>query len=395
MTTFSRRTSWDRTPTALTECLRKKIAAGERILDLTESNPTQCNITPALQDIGSLLANPHAKAHKPDPRGLLEARQAIARWYARRGVSVNPESVLLTTGTSEAYWFLMTLLCDSGDEILVPRPTYPLLELLAQAQEVSLKPYELRYDGEWRMDVPSLESQLTARTRGLVVVHPNNPTGSYVKDTERTWLSQRLQGRAVALIADEVFWSHPHACAKHATASFAQEETLLTFVLNGLSKVMGLPQLKLSWIVVAGPAALRDEALERLEVLADLTLSVSMPIQGALEELLERSEDFARPAHERITENYALVKAVCGPGSGIDVLPVEGGWSVVLRVPQVVSDEEWALLLLEERGVLVHPGSHFDFVGGAYLVISLLVEPHILHEGTNRLRECVSTYARI
>ena len=395
MTTFSRRTSWDRTPTALAECLRKKHTAGERILDLTESNPTRCNIAPALQDIGSLLNNPHASAYKPDPRGILEAREAIARWYARRGVSVNPESVLLTTGTSEAYWFLMTLLCDSGDEILVPRPTYPLVELLAQAQEVRLRPYELRYDGEWQMDTQSLESQLTTRTRGLVVVHPNNPTGSYVKDTERTWLRQRMEGRGIALIADEVFWSHPHERAQRTRASFAQEEALLTFVLNGLSKVMGLPQLKLSWIVVSGPTALKDEALERLEMLADLTLSVSMPVQGALAELLERSEEFARRVHERITENYALVKAACGPGSGIEVLPVEGGWSVVLRVPEVVSDEEWALILLEEHGVLVHPGSHFDFVGGAHLVISLLVESSLLHEGTNRLRACVSARARV
>ena len=395
MITFSQRTSWDRTPTALAECLRKKHATGERILDLTESNPTHCNVTPALPHVASLLKNPHASAYNPDPRGILEARQAVARWYAQRGVSVSPESVLLTTGTSEAYWFLMTLLCDGGDEILVPRPTYPLVELLAQAHDVRLKPYELQYDGEWRMDTSSLESQLSARTRGVIVVHPNNPTGSYVKDTERAWLSQCLGRGDLALIADEVFWNHQHGHVQPTNASFVQEQEVLTFVLNGLSKVMGLPQLKLSWIVVAGPAALRDEALERLEMLTDLTLSVSMPIQGALASLLEHSDEFALPVHERITGNLALVKAVCEPGSGIDVLPVEGGWSAVLRVPQIVSDEEWALLLLEEHGVLVHPGSHFDFVGGAYLVISLLPESRLLHDGINRLRECVSARVRI
>jgi len=394
MTIFSRRTSWDRTPTALAECLRKKRAAGEHILDLTDSNPTRCNVTPVSNSVASLLDNPHATTYSPDPRGILEARQAIARWYARQGVSVTPESIVLTSGTSEAYWFLLTLLCDSGDEILLPRPTYPLVELLAQAHEVHTKPYELRFNGEWLIDVASLEAQLSARTRGVIVVHPNNPTGSYVKAAEMEWLRRRLGGGPVALIADEVFWSHRQGVAQQAHPSFAQEERVLTIVLNGLSKVLGLPQLKLSWIVVGGPAALKDEALERLEMLADLTLSVSMPVQGALARLLERDDEFARPVRERITDNLALVKAACGSDSGVDVLPLEGGWSAVLRVPHVVSDEEWALLLLEHCNVLVFSGSQFDFSGGAHLIISLLPESSRMREGVDRLVEYASARAR-
>lgn len=394
MAIFSRRTSWDRTPTALAECLRKKRAAGEHILDLTESNPTRCNITRAFDDVALLLNNSHARTYSPNPRGIPEARQAIARWYAKQGANVSPESVVLTSGTSEAYWFLMTLLCDSGDEILLPRPTYPLVELLAQAHEVHLKPYALRCDGEWLIDLRSLESQLSARTRGVIVVHPNNPTGSYVKAHEREWLSQHLGRGHIALISDEVFWSHPHGNTRPVQPSFVEEEGELTFVLNGLSKLMGLPQLKLSWIVVAGPSAPRDEALERLEMLADLTLSVSVPVQGALAGLLERSDEFTQPVHERITENLAIVKAACRSCPGIDVLAAEGGWSSVLRVPHIVSDEQWGLLLLEHCGVLVYPGSRFDFSGGAYLVISLLPESSVLREGIGRLVNLVSARVR-
>lgn len=394
MTIFSQRTSWDRTPTVLAECLRRKRAAGEHILDLTESNPTRCTITPAVPTVASLLENPHAAAYHPDPRGLAEARHAIAEWYGRRGARVAPDSLLLTSGTSEAYWFLMTLLCDRGDEILLPRPTYPLVELLAQAQEVRLRSYALRYDGHWLIDAQSLESQLSARTRGVIVVHPNNPTGSYVKDEEREWLVRRLAGGNIAVIADEVFWSHPLVTRQPAPASFAQEQRVLTFVLSGLSKVLGLPQLKLSWIVVAGPRPLREEALERLEFLSDLMLSVSTPIQGAVGGLLERSEEFAGLVHARIAENLAVVKAACTGNSGIDVLPLEGGWSVVLRVPNVVSEEEWALMLLERCGVLVHPGSQFDFSNGAYLVLSLLPETSTVREGIDRLAGWVSARAR-
>lgn len=371
---FSRRTSWDRTPTALAELVRQKREYGIEIIDLTASNPTQCDIPQPSDLIVSLLDNVQARTYGPDPRGLFNARVAIAEWYARDGIDVDPASIVLTSGTSEAYSFLFELLCDAGDAVLMPRPSYPLAEFLAHAHDVIINPYNLAYDGQWHIDWSSVEKGCSTACRSIIVVHPNNPTGSYVRGEDRKRLTELATSRSVAVIADEVFRTYPRGSVEPA-ASFAGETDHLTFVLSGLSKVLGLPQLKLSWIVVRGPAIDREEALERLAMLGDLHLSVSMPIQGALPGLLERSAEWAGPIRQRIETNFSSLRARIQPQTGIEVLRCEAGWSAVLRVPSVHTDEQWAVRLLERGGILVHTGSQFDFTRDGYLVISLLVQP--------------------
>jgi aspartate/methionine/tyrosine aminotransferase len=392
MTMFSQRTSWDRTPTPLAHLLERKRILGQEILDLTESNPTRCGLGPSAKHISTLLNNPYTAVYHPDPRGLRPARQAIAEWYGRRGISVNPDSVILTAGTSEAYLFLFSLLCDAGDEIVIPRPGYPLLEFLARTRDVQAREYELRYDGEWVIDMTSLQTQLNSRTRAVIVVHPNNPTGSYVKAEERNRINSLLDDKLISLIADEVFWTYPMQ-QEMPLASFAQGDKALTFVLSGISKVLGLPQLKLSWIIVAGEEAFKEEAIERLEILADLLLSVSMPVQGALPRLMEISEEFAGPIRERVEENLALLHSAAAVHGGVDVLHCEGGWSAILRLPRVHSDEEWALVLLEQHGILVHPGRQFELSNRSFVVVSLLPERKIFTTGIERLLNAVTAAA--
>jgi alanine-synthesizing transaminase len=364
--------------------VRRKRALGEKILDLTQSNPTRANLDRPIALVSSVLSNIHASVYQPDPRGLLEGREAIAQWYSRRNIPVQADSVFLTSGTSEAYSFLFSLLCDGGQTVLVPHPGYPLLEQLAQSLDIFAKPYELTYDGEWSVDWSTVEDQLFEAVKAIVVVHPNNPTGSYVKAGERGRLAKLLQRHSLALVADEVFWSYPLESAQQE-ASFALDSEHLTFVLNGASKVLGLPQLKVSWIVVSGPQEAKEEALERLEMMGDLLLSVSTPIQAALPVLLERSEELARPIEKRIAQNFTQLQDAVRSSPAVELLRCEGGWNAILRVPRIRSDEEWALLFLEHQGVLVLPGSQFDCATDGLLVVSLLPEPKIFRQGMERL----------
>jgi len=387
---FSRRTSWDRTPTPLAELVRQKRAGGAEIIDLTASNPTRCALRQSSESIASLLTNEQVRRYDPDPRGLRIAREAIAEWYSRDGLDIDPGSIVLTSGTSEAYSFLLELLCDAGDAVLIPRPGYPLLEFLAGARDVLVKSYNLGYDGQWYIDWASVDREYSPPCKAIIVVHPNNPTGSYIGQEDRKRLKAVAESRSVAVITDEVFRTYPLETGA-PSASFAGETGHLTFVLSGLSKVVGLPQLKLSWIVVSGPVLEREEALERLTMLGDLHLSVSTPIQGAVPGLLERSAELAAPIQERSRANLSVLRACVHPHSGIEVLPPEAGWSAVLRVPTMRSDEQWALQLLERQGILVHPGSLFDFSREGYLVISLLVEPSTFEYAVKTLvREIVA-----
>lgn len=357
-------------PNRLSRLAEEKRRSGARILDLTESNPTRAGIEYP-EDLLAPLADPAGLVYTPLPLGLPEARRAVADDFRRRGHELQPERVLLTASTSEAYSFLFKLLLDPGDVVLVPRPSYPLFDFLARLEGAATASYDLDYDDEWHLSVARLAERVTAKTRAVCVVNPNNPTGSFLKKDEAARLLGLCAGRGLALISDEVFADYAFGDDPRRASSLAADGEALVFSLGGLSKSCGLPQLKLGWIAVSGPAAARGEALSLLELIADSYLSVSTPVQRAARHLLARLPELQAPIQARVTANLGLLKRLAD-GSPATLLRVEGGWYAVLQVPRTLSEEERVLRLLERRDVLVHPGFFFDFPGEAYLVLSLL-----------------------
>lgn len=382
---FSLRTSWDISATPLAEAAARRAAACQPVLDLTESNPTRVGLGFSPAALREALADPRAARYEPDPLGLVAAREAIVRYYAERGHAVAPERIVVTASTSEAYAFLFKLLADPGDEVLVPEPSYPLFAYLAGLESVRTVGYPLRYDGEWHLDRHGLESALTARTRAIVTVSPNNPTGSFLKADELAFLAQVCGERGLALIADEVFSDYALDPSQERVETVCGTPGVLSFALSGISKIGALPQLKVGWMVASGPEALVEPAMRRLEVIADTYLSASTPSQLAFAELLARRAEAQQPLRERLRRNLETLRAACGPEASWQPLKVEGGWSAVIRVPRTRSEQEWALVLLEEDGVLVHPGFFFDFPGEAYLVLSLIVPPEEFAKGVAAL----------
>ena len=384
---FSARTRWDLTENRLAELLARKRAAGRPVLDLTETNPTRVGLQ-AAPDVLAVLADPAALRYEPDARGLLAAREAVSADYARRGAAVDSSRIVLTASTSEAYAFLFKLVCDAGDEVLVPRPSYPLFEYLAGLEGVGARPYPLAYDGEWRLDLRALEAQVGPRTRAVIVVSPNNPTGSFVKADEAAALHELAARASLAVIADEVFADFAWKSGVGGPG-FAGDGPALTFSLGGLSKSCGLPQLKLAWLAVGGPPVLRGEALARLEMIADTYLSVGTPVQRAAPALLARASDLRAPIAARVSDNLrALRRRVAG--TSITLLEPEGGWSAVLRIPATLGEEERVLSLLEHEDVLVHPGYFFDFPHEAFLVPSLLPRPAEFEEAVARIVRAIT-----
>ena len=382
---FSHRTLWDQTPNRLAALTAAKRAAGAALIDLTESNPTAAGLT-ADDSILALLSAPAALRYEPDPRGLLAARAAVARDYLRRGATVDAGQILLTASSSEAYSFLFKALCDPGDEVLVPRPGYPLFDFLAGLENVVHRPYTLAHDGEWHLSAGSLAAEMTERTRAVVVVNPNNPTGSFLKKDEARDLQQLCAARNVAIIADEVFADFPwrEDAARQASLAGAGNAAL-TFSLGGLSKSCGLPQLKLGWIAVSGPPALRDDALARLELVADTFLSVGTPVQHAASSLLAQAQRLQAPIRERVAANAVVLVEAAAQRSDVSLLRSEGGWYAVLRVPAKEPEEELVLRLLRDHDLLIHPGYFFDFPQEAFLVASLLPPTGTFREGCTRL----------
>ena len=380
---FSSRFHWDSSPNRLTRALAAKRAAGVRILDLTESNPTHSGLRYP-DEIVSAFNDPSMLAYEPAPAGMPAARDAISAWYAGRGHSVPVERILLTASTSEAYAYLFKLLTNPGDEVLVPRPSYPLFQFLADMESVRVRQYSLRYHGGWSIDLHSVADALTLRTRAIVLVNPNNPTGSYVKRSELIELTALCAQRDIALISDEVFADYNFSEDPDRVTTLAGVEDCLAFSMSGLSKVAGLPQMKLGWMVINGPAALRAEAWENLEWVADTYLSVSTPVQCAAARLLAAGDKVQREIRERTAANLAFARFTLA-GSPANILTVEGGWNITLQVPQILSEEKWTLKLLERADVLVQPGFFYDFETEAYLVISLLTALEIFHEGLSRV----------
>jgi alanine-synthesizing transaminase len=383
---FSRRTPRSLEPNRLSTALEALRRGRTPILDLTETNPTRVGL-PHPPQILSPLADPTGLVYEPAPRGMLSARRAVAADYARRGVPVGADRILLTASTSEAYAFLFKVLCDAGDAVLVPRPGYPLFELLSGLESVYVPTYPLRYDGEWHLGVSGVEAALTSRTRAVVVVSPNNPTGSYLKRDQAEALLELCARKQLALIVDEVFADYSFGPDPRRVSSAAADGPALCFALGGLSKSCGLPQLKLSWIALSGPRGLREDAMARLELVADSFLSVSTPVQRAAPSLLGRLPELQEPIAARVQGNLAWLGAQLGGASKATLLRPEGGWSAILRVPATLPEEDLVLRLLESRGVLVHPGYFFDFTDEAFLVLSLLPHPDVFRAGVAAVLE--------
>jgi alanine-synthesizing transaminase len=380
---FSRRVPAHAERNALTVRLEQLRAAGAQIIDLTETNPTRAGI-PYPGDLLAALDSPAALTYEPHPFGLPAAREAVAADHERRCTTVDPAHVVLTASTSEAYSWLFKLLCNPGECLMVPRPSYPLFEHLTQLEGVRIEPYDLEYHGRWQIAFSSFD-HAPADTRALLVVTPNNPTGSFVSVEECQRLSALCAARGWALVADEVFADYRLEVAAPITDLAPRASECLTFTLGGFSKSLGLPQLKLGWIVAGGPPLLRDAGLARLELIADSFLSVGTPVQAAAASLLVRGAGVRHAIHARVLENLGRLRRLAGQFPACEVLKVEGGWSAIVRVPATRSEEHLVLNLLDREHLLVHPGYFFDFPREAYIAISLLPLPQVFAEAVPRL----------
>ncbi|MDR3736978.1 MAG: pyridoxal phosphate-dependent aminotransferase [Acidobacteriaceae bacterium] len=363
---FAQRTNWNTEETALSRAHHARLRAGLPLADLTASNPTRCGFAYDAELLSG-LADPQALKYDPQPRGLPSARQAVAAYYADHHVQASPEQIVLTTSTSEAYSFLFRLLCDPGSEILVPQPGYPLFDFLAVLDDVRLKAAPLVYDYGWQIDPEGFRRAVTPATRAVVLVHPNNPTGHFTKPWEAAELARLCREHGLALIVDEVFLDYSFGATP---ASFAAGlEGVAVYVVSGLSKIAALPQMKAAWIVVTGPE--HDEALERLEVIADTFLSMNAPVQGAIPAWLAGRGKIQEQIRERVLLNLAELDRQLAMLPAVTRLCADGGWYAVLRIPALQPDEQTVLELLN-RGVWTHPGYFFGFAPAGWLVISLL-----------------------
>jgi alanine-synthesizing transaminase len=389
---FAKRTNWDLAPNRLSLALAAHRSAGKPLLDLAVSNPMECGFEYDRTAILKALSNSAALSYEPNPRGLESARRAVAGYYADRGEDVSVEDIFLTTSTSEAYSYVFRTLCNPGDELLIPSPSYPLFDFLADIQDVSLVRYPLDYfkgdrkavnDHGWQIDFHALEQAVTPRTRGVIVVHPNNPTGNFVKSTEMAKLNAICSAREISIIADEVFLDF--VLDENRPASFAANRAAPTFTLSGLSKISGLPQMKAAWLIASGPQQWKREALARLEVIADTYLSVNAPVQLAIPKFLEQHHAFQQQVMSRVRRNLAELDHQLAAQKAVSRLAVQGGWCTVLRVPATHSDEDLAIGLLTTQELYVHPGHFYEFPSQGYLVASLIIPEQTFAEGTSRL----------
>lgn len=370
---FSSRLPTALAPNAFSHAVARYRTQDVTLLDLTTTNPTEVGLAYP-PDLLAPLAEPSGLHYRPAPLGLPHAREAVAQEYVRRGVAVAADRIVLTASTSEAYALLFKLLCDPGDAVLVPQPSYPLFDLLTSLEGVVTNPYRLEHHGAWSIDRATVESGFTTRTRALLVVTPNNPTGSMLRESDREWLVAFCAERELAVIADEVFADYPLAPRIDA-CGLAGERRTLSFSLGGLSKSAGLPQLKLGWILVDGPDALAQPALERLELMCDTYLSVSTPVQLAAPRLIAAGRAIRAAIAARLHENLADLRRRLIDHPSISLLEPEGGWAAVLQVPATISEEALVMRVLDEAHVVVHPGYLFDFPREPFLVLSLLPEP--------------------
>lgn len=388
---LSRRTGRSRAPNRVSALIAEARAAGREPLDLTGSNPTCVGLDYPAELLQVLREAQQASlTYRPEPCGALAARRAVVGHLATTrgpGAAVDADDVLITASTSEAYAHLFKLLCDPGDQLLIPRPSYPLLEHLAELEGVTVVPYRLAYDGAWHIDLDSVRRAVSERTRGIVVVSPNNPTGQYQTAQEMAALAEL----GLPIIADQVFFEYPLETSAPSDVALGRDG--LVFALGGLSKLAGLPQLKLAWTVMRGSESAVREARERLELIADTFLSVATPVQVALPELLALAPRMNALIGGRCRENLATLERAL-ESSPLSVLRAEGGWSAVLRFPRLVSEEELMTALVAQHRVLVQPGWFYDFESEPYAIVSLLTPPELLRAGVGRLLDYVGKLSR-
>jgi len=392
---FSKRTDWKLEENAYTRALRRHQQSGKSVFDLTVSNPTTCGFRYDEATILSALNAKEAMQYDPEPKGLLSARSAVVDYYSHQNppVRLDPERLILTTGTSEAYSFLFRLLCEPGDEIAIAQPSYPLFDFLATIQDVKLCPFRLIYDHGWQIDFQGLQDVIGGRTRAILLVHPNNPTGNFIGADEAEQLQAICKEHNLALVVDEVFLDYEIRAGnslRKRHGSFVSSDCALTFVLSGLSKIAALPQMKVGWIATSGPDALVRDAMARLEIISDTYLSLSAPMQHALPALLGQRKRMQRQILDRIEMNLTQLDESLARQTLVSGLEMEGGWYAVLRIPAVQSDEELAIRLLEEQSVLVQPGHFYEFADEGYLIVSLLTPADQFAEGIRRLLACIA-----
>jgi len=381
---FSKRTDWPLAVNRITSTLDELRSQGTDVLDLTESNPTRCGFLYPVDKYLSPLMNERNLHYTPSCQGLFGARQAVSEYYNKRGIQVPIDRIFLVSSTSEAYSVIFRLLADFGDHILFPQPSYPLFQFLVDLNDLNMDRYHLLYDDGWKIDFAHFYDQITERTKAVVLVNPNNPTGSYIDGQQSRQLNDICLGNHMAIISDEVFWDFAFD-QSHKKISLVENDEVLSFSLGGISKVLGLPQMKLSWIIVNGPREIVREAMKRLEVICDTYLSVSAVVQNALEVWLSHSDDIQKQMKDRIQKNFDFLKEQLRSTQSCRLLKCEGGWYAVVKIPRTRSEEEWVLKFLGNYHVLVHPGFFFDFNEEAYMVVSLLTVPAIFEEGMLRV----------
>lgn len=383
---FADRTMWSSETNPLIVLFEKLKSQKTKIFDLTVSNPTQCGFQYPSQEILQGLLHSENVVYRPESFGNFHARQAIAQEYLKQDIALKPENIIFTASSSESYSFLFRLLLNPGDHVLLPKPSYPLLELLSQINDVFIDRYSLMYDHAWRIDFKSLEKVIGPKTKVIVLVHPNNPTGSYVTMEERNIINVICQKYHLALICDEVFWEY--CLEDDGPSSLAANQAVFTCTLGGLSKSLALPQMKLSWITLSGPRQSAQEAAKKLEIIADTYLSVNTPCQNALQEWLSLKPFIQDQIKRRIFQNYQKIFGFLKHETKISAYRIEGGWYLVMHLCEKICEEDFVLWLLEKEHVFVHPGYFFDFHEGVHIIVSLLTPEEILEEGISRLLKC-------
>ncbi len=385
---FSERTNWSLATNPLLSALGRLKENNVQVFDLTESNPTACGFSYLNERITAVLSREENNTYAPHPAGLLSARQAISDYYQRKSYDVPPERLFLTSSTSEAYSVILRLLLNPGEKVLVPAPSYPLFEYLIELNDNEVSQYPLVYDGQWKVDVETLSQKINAKTRVMILVNPNNPTGSFVDKKDLAEINRLAHKYNLSIICDEVFLDYGFD-PKQKPLSLVANEPALTFVLGGISKSLGLPQMKLAWVALGGPQKLIQSASERLEVILDTYLSVNTPSQNALSGWFQSQPAIQAEILQRLNGNRKFIEENILAGSRCRFLNAQGGWYAVLKLPGFKSEEEWALKFLREDHVFVHPGYFFDLPEGPYIVVSLLPKPEIFAEGLSRILEKV------
>lgn len=389
---FAKRTSWDIKVNKITQLLNELKSNQVQVIDLTVSNPTLVELNYPVDDILDALVSAGNIKYEPDPKGLIQARISICKYYEGIGINLNPDQIIITSGSSEAYNFIFRLVTEPGDEILVPTPSYPLLQHLADINDIRINYYRLNYDGEWHIDLDTLRKSISERTRIIVCINPNNPTGSYLKSSEYEQIIEMAAEKKIIILSDEVFWGYKIDEDLIEIKTFSGCKEIPNFVINGISKLLGLPQMKLGWIIANGPDNFKEEALSKLEIISDTFLSVCIPVQNAMSAWFLKMRGIQQEIRSRLITNHNYLRKRLMEGLPIQMYRVEGGWNVILRLPNILRDDEWVEIFLRNAGVFVHPGYFFDMEFESCIILSLLVKPALFQMGVEKIFQQVSRF---